>query len=174
LGTPIEWDAQSAGGNVTVLSTPGALDIQGAGTAVSKRSFKSDEEINAEFFVEETGRGSWIGFVRVEEGAALPDLALSLSGIGWAIWGGVTGLFHPTYVCGRVGDQVPGFRAGQKVGIRLKDGKVTYWIDDEELCDVWEDMPVSPGARWYVAASNGWAGRTQLRGQFCKSCGDSR
>ncbi len=150
---------------MTVLAASGAVDIQGSGTVVSQKSFAPNEEINAEFFIEETGRGSWVGVVRVEEGAALPDLSLSLSGIGWAIWGGETGLIHPTYVCGRQDCQVPGFRAGQKVGIRLKDGKLTYWINGEEICHVWEDMPTSP-ARWYVAASNGWAGRTRLRGQF--------
>lgn len=75
-------------------------------------------------------------------------------------------MYHPIYVCGRVGDQVPGFRTGMKVGIKVKGAELAYFLDGEEACVVWDDIPQEPGWKWHVAASNGWAGETRLRGVF--------
>lgn len=143
------------------------MSIEGSGTIVSRRSFAAEEDFEAEFYVEETGRGSWIGLVREDEKGQLPDLSLSLSAIGWGIWGGETGMFHPIYAQGKVGDQVPGFRAGTRPGIAVRGGALVYSIDGEELCTVWDaaELRGSKG-RWHVATSNGWAGKTRLSGSF--------
>lgn len=134
---------------------------------MSKRSYGPGDDFEAEFVVDETGRGSWIGLVREDEEGRLPDLSFSLSAIGWGIWGGETGLFHPIYAKGKVGDQVPGFRAGTRAGIAMRSGALVYFIDGEEACTVWEAKELGgAGGRWRVAVSNGWAGKTRLLGRF--------
>lgn len=145
----------------------GGVSIEGSGTIVSRRSFGAGEDWEAEFSVEETGRGSWVGLVQEDEEGQLPDLSLSLSAIGWGIWGGETGMFHPIYARGKVGDQVPGFRAGARPGIAVRGGELIYSIDGVELCTVWDAEELGGGkGRWRLAASNGWAGKTRLSGRF--------
>ena len=106
------------------LLEDGTAVISGSGTMISKEGCgiggKSHlcvgKKVLWELDCEETGRGSWVGLVQLPKSAKqeeIPDLNLSLSAVGWGIWGGTTGKFHPSYIKGSVSDQLPAFTAGQ-------------------------------------------------------------
>jgi len=134
LGSPVRWNLSTKGSNVTVGPDPRYVSISGAGTIMSAEGVTAGGGGEAfwEIAVAETGRGSWVGLVEVEEGgeeergggggrrSRWPDGNLSLSAIGWAIWGGETGLFHPMYIKGKSIDQIVGLKAGQTVGLHLR------------------------------------------------------
>jgi hypothetical protein len=144
-----------------------------------------------EIEVAETGRGSWVGLVEVQAGEEdggsgekgdgggsrqrWPDGDLSLSAIGWGIWGGETGDFHPMYIKGKTVDQIVAFKAGQTVGLHLRpvgegwggavggEHALAYLIDGREVCEAFlpDELPQGRKSSLHLAISNGWAGTTR-------------
>jgi len=159
---------------VTLLED-GTAVISGSGTMISKEGcgiggsnhLCIGKKVLWELECEQTGRGSWVGLVQLPKSAKpeeTPDLNLSLSAVGWGIWGGTTGNFHPSYIKGSVSDQLPAFTAGQRIGLLCDSVKasLTYLLDGQEICVAFEDLPVEDSA-FHLAVSNGWAGCTRLR-----------
>jgi hypothetical protein len=180
LDSPVRWNLRTKGSNVTVGPDPRYVSISGAGTIMSAEGVTAGGggEAYWEIAVAETGRGSWVGLVEVEGGgeggggSRWPDGNLSLSAIGWAIWGGETGLFHPMYIKGKSIDQIVGFKAGQTVGLHLRQKSdslhvLAYYIDGQEVCEAFlpEELPQGLQGKTstlHLAVSNGWAGATRV------------
>lgn len=192
FGELVQWNMDSKGANVSV-SAGGVVTINGYGTIMSAQGVLAGGGGEAHWEVDfnQTGRGSWVGLVAVpvavegghDSGRAWPNGDLPLSAIGWALWGGETGGFHPMYIKGKSVAQIVGFRSGQTVGLRLKPvasapearassgnsafgtsssaacpppHSLIYLIDGEEVCEAFTaaELPQDGAVTLHLAISN--------------------
>jgi hypothetical protein len=76
------------------------------------------------------------------------------------------------YIKGKSIDQIVGFKAGQTVGLHLRQKSdslhvLAYYIDGQEVCEAFlpEELPQGLQGKTstlHLAVSNGWAGATRV------------